>query len=189
MNCNHYSSNSFHAIVMPFDIPDHSEVFSVPKKKQIPKIAFWSFSVHVFTSSSVRLLHHGKKFYNHYSSNSFHPIVVPFGILDQSEVFSVPKKNQKKKTNFGLFLNSIWIPCWFENRSEIHRFDEFRKGCRSFANRRGLWTTLFRTYFIERNKRLRRNSRMYVFSTISIQQDRTAFIDSNPSKPISIACW
>ena len=100
----------------------------------------------------------------------------------------MPKKNQKKKNNFGLFLNSIWIPCWFENRSEIHRFDEFRKGCRSFANRRGLWTTLFRTYFIERNKRLRRNSRMSVFSTISIQQDRTAFIDSNPSKLISIAC-
>ena len=99
---------------MPFDIPDHSEVFSVPKKNQIPKIAFWSFSVHVFTSSSVRLFHHGTKFYNYYSSNGFHPIVVPFGILDQSEVFSAPKKFQKKKMHFGLFLNSIWMPCWFE---------------------------------------------------------------------------
>ena len=43
---------------------------------------------------------------------------MPFRIL-LSKVFYWPKKFQKKKMHFGLFLNPIWMPRWSENTSEI----------------------------------------------------------------------
>ena len=58
---------------------------------------------------------HGTRFCNRYSSNSFHPIVLPFGFLYHSEVFSAPKKIQKQKINFGLFSNQESDPSGSEN--------------------------------------------------------------------------
>ena len=166
MTCNHYSSNSFHAIVMPFDIPDHSEVFYLPKKNQTPKIAFWSFSVQVFTSNSLRMLRHRSMTCNHYSFNSFHPIVVPFGILDHSEVFSGPKKIQKPKINFGLFLRLESGSNWSENKTDFQRSWGIRGGWRAVGNQESLETAPFLMHSILGNEKLQWMSRNRTFQRL-----------------------
>ena len=166
MTCNHYSSNSFHSIVLPVGILDHSEVLYAPKKTQMIKFAFWSFSVQVFTSNSLRMLRHRSMTCNHYSFNSFHPIVVPFGILDHSEVFSGPKKIQKPKINFGLFLRLESGSNWSENKTDFQRSWGIRGGWRAVGNQESLETAPFLMHSILGNEKLQWISRNRTFQRL-----------------------
>ena len=167
MTCNHYSSNSFHAIVMPFDIPDHSKVFYGPKKSQMLKFAFWSFSVQVFTSNSLRSLRHRSMTCNHYSSNSFHSIVLPFGILDHSEVLYAPKKNQIKKINFGLFSTVVSDSSGSENDTRFQRSRGIGAGWKASGDQESLETTLLQTYFMLWHEKLPWVGRIRTFQTLA----------------------
>ena len=139
---------------MPFDIPDHSKVFYALKKNQMLKFAFWSFSVQVFTSNSLRLPHHRSSNCNHYSFNSFHSIFMSFGILDHSEVLYAPKKIQMKKINFGLFSTVVSDPSGSENGTRFQRSRGIRASWKASGDQESLETTLFQMYFMVWHEKL-----------------------------------
>ena len=108
----------------------------------------------------------GTRFCNHYSFNSFHPNGMPFGILDRSEVFYCPKKNQKQKINFGLFWNQESDPSRSKTKTQFQRSRGIRAGWRASDDQESLETTLFQRYFMLRYEKLQWIGRICTFQRL-----------------------